>query len=98
MARAVQAELDFAAGMKPADGIASWRAELSRQRELLAKELGLPLDKEVEVWLVGGVRLRGQLKLEDALLLHANSTLQNTRFEVAGVPFSYAEIESCGRI
>jgi hypothetical protein len=88
-----QTGFDFEA--KGASGIDAWRAQLQRQREELAHSLGLPLGKQVEVWLRGGVRLRGRLNLEGAILVHAQSTLQNTRFEVDGVRFSYSEVESC---
>src|ERR1051325_346434 len=88
-----QRELDFE--RQQPTGLDSWHKEQQRQRQELARSLGLPLGKNVEIWLHGGIRLRGELRLEDATLLHVQSTLQNTRFEVNGLPFGYAEIESC---
>lgn len=88
-----QNEFDF--GEPSGGGLDHWHAEQQRQREELARKLGLPLGKEVEVWLRGGVRLRGPLRLAEAMLLQANATLENTQFEVDAVPFLYAEMESC---
>jgi hypothetical protein len=93
MAALRQTAFDFEAGA--ASGIDAWRAEIRRQQEELARTLGLPLGKQVEVWLRGGVRLQGRLGLEEATLVHTQSTLQNTRFEVDGVRFAYAEMDSC---
>lgn len=86
-------ELDF--GARPDGGLDRWRDEQQQQREELARRLGLPLGKEVEVWLRGGVRLRGQLRLAQAMLLRAEATVENTRFEVESVAFFYKEMESC---
>ena len=91
--RLIQFELNFQA--QPGSGLDAWHAEQQRQRELLARELRLPLGKEVEVWLHGGVRLRGKLQVDEVVLVHVQATLENTRFQVTGVPFTYAEIESC---
>lgn len=96
MAKPQQDELDF--GPRPSGGLDAWHAEQRRQQEELARKLGLPLGKTVEVWLQGGVRLRGTLRLADAMLVQVNATVENTRFEVSAVPFRYSEMESCVEI
>jgi hypothetical protein len=96
VAKLWQHELDF--GARSAGGLDQWHAEQQRQREELARKIGLSLGKNVEVWLRGGVRLRGQLRLAAAVLLHNDATIENTRFEVSSVPFAYSEMESCVQI
>lgn len=93
MGQPTQAELDFAGG--DSDGLSAWQAGQRRQREELARQLALPLGRPVEVWLRGGVRLRGELRLAEAFLVHAQVTQENTRFEVAGTQFAFREMESC---
>jgi hypothetical protein len=78
-------------------GYESWREERRRQRAELAESFGLPIGKPVEVWLRGGIRLRGELHLREDLLVHAVCSLENTQFEVNGVTFHYNEMESCLR-
>jgi hypothetical protein len=96
MSQPRQDEFEFGAAAPTA--IDKWRTEQQRQRQELARNLGLPLGKEVEVWLRGGVRLRGALRLADAMLLHTNATVENTPFEVSAVRFKYSEMESCVRL
>ena len=62
-----QPELQFD-GFAPADGLEAWREQRRAMAKRVGQELGLPLDREVEVWLVGGVRLRGCLKLREEVL------------------------------
>jgi hypothetical protein len=96
MPKAWQKELDFEA--HASGGLEKWESEQRRSREELARKVGLPLGQQVEVWLRGGVRLRGRLCLAEAMLPQTNATLENTRFEVNAVPFYYAEMESCVQI
>lgn len=60
-------------------------------------ELGLPLNHEVEVWLRGGVRLRGQLTLREEILFVETPRDLNLELVVDGVTFRWTEIESCVR-
>jgi len=91
---AAQSEFNFLTANN-SGGYDAWRGERLRQRAELARSFGLPIGKSVETWLRGGIRLRGELRLREDLLLHAVCTLENTQFEVNGVTFSYTEMESC---
>jgi hypothetical protein len=91
-----QSEFNFST---PApDGIATWRE--SRKSALLAlgKSLGLPLLRSCEIWLKGGVRLRGVLRLNEEKLLLETENQRDAGFEIDGVPFRLSEMESCLRL
>jgi hypothetical protein len=60
-----------------------------------AQKLNLPIGREVEVWLRGGIRLRGKLRLLNDLLFIEEHQLKNLPLTLDGVPFTSAEIESC---
>ncbi len=64
----------------------------------LARRLGLPLGHPVEVWLCGGVRLRGLLRLKEELLFIHEDNTRSLEFVVDGVSFPYRELESCSRL
>ncbi len=92
-----QSEFNFLAANE-SGGYESWREERLRQRAELARSFGLPIGKQVEAWLRDGIRLRGELRLREDLLLHTVCTLENTQFAVSGVTFQYAEMESCTQL
>ena len=96
-----QPELDFGTldnGTRPPrDGLAWWREQRRAMVKKVGWELGLPLDRQVEVWLRGGVRLRGQLKLREEVLFVAAPRDLNLELVVDGVTFRWTEIESCVR-
>ena len=69
-----------------------------RAAEEVGLELGVPLNRQVEVWLQGGVRLRGQLTLRDEILFVEAPRDLNLELVVDGVPFRWTEIESCVRM
>lgn len=94
----MQGELDFnASSSREVDAIALWRKQRAEEQVALARKLGLPIGKKVEVWLRGGVRLRGGLQLHEDQLIHSEAT-GGTRFAVDGTPFLVEEMESCIRI
>ena len=64
----------------------------------LAREVHLPLDHQVEVWLVGGVRLRGKLQLQEDRLFLGKDDAQHLGLVMNHVPFSIREMESCVRL
>ena len=64
----------------------------------LARRIGLPLDHEVEVWLRGGVRLRGKLHLQEAMLFLEEERLRHLGLVVDRVALTYREMESCVRL
>lgn len=79
------------------DGLEQWRGERRAMLKKLGLELGLPLNREVEVWLRGGVRLRGQLTLREEVLFIETPRDLNLELVVDGVNFRWSEIESCVR-
>jgi hypothetical protein len=66
--------------------------------EAAAQKLNLPLGHSVEVWLRGGIRLRGKLRLRTEVLFIEEDRLRGLALELDGVTFTYAEIESCVRL
>ena len=93
-----QGEFDFAATGNATDGLAEWRAEFDRSKRELAAAMGLPLDRPVEVWLRGGIRLKGVLRLHENRLFVDSKRDFSLELVVDGVRFTAAEIESCVRL
>ncbi|MCU0787774.1 MAG: hypothetical protein MUC91_06220 [Verrucomicrobia bacterium] len=91
-----QGELDFS-GERPSSGLDRWREERRRAQLELARRLDLPLGHPVEVWLVNGIRLRGELRLAEERLFVDESAAHSLGLMVDGVAFSQNEIESCVR-
>jgi hypothetical protein len=60
--------------------------------------MNLPLEHQVEVWLVGGIRLRGKLRLQEERLFFVKDDVPQLTLLVDGVPFSIQEMESCVRL
>ncbi len=89
-------EMDFVA-QSPRDGLEQWRCQRREMVKKLGLELGLPLNREVEVWLRGGVRLRGLLTLREEVLFVETPRDLNLELAVDGVTFRWTEIESCVR-
>lgn len=78
-------------------GYNQWQEERGAAREKLARKMGLPIGRQVEVWLHNGIRLRGLLLLEEERLWIDNERDFKLKLVVDGVPFTAAEIESCVR-
>lgn len=93
-----QGEFDFAAEGGSSDGLNSWRANFDRSKRELAATMGLPLDRLVEVWLQGGIRLKGVLKLHENRLFMESKRDFSLELVVDGVRFTAVEIESCVRL
>ncbi|PWU16152.1 MAG: hypothetical protein C5B50_14015 [Verrucomicrobia bacterium] len=92
-----QSEFDFAAN--PVEtGYTKWIAGRKMAARELAIRLGLPLGHEVEVWLYGGIRLRGKLRLAEELLFINEECVRHMQMVVDQVPFTYREMESCVRL
>jgi len=79
-------------------GYTQWLAGRSVAAVELARRIGLPLGHEVEVWLVGGVRLRGKLGLVENLLFIEEDRVRHLELIVDKIPFAYREMESCVRL
>lgn len=82
----------------PNDGYARWLTGRQRTAAELAHRLNLPLEHEVEVWLVGGIRLRGKLSLQEELLIIDEESVRHLGLKVDRVPFHMREMESCVRL
>jgi len=64
----------------------------------LARRLNLPLGHKVEVWLAGGVCLRGQLRLQEEVLFIEEERVRHLELKVDRASFTYRDIESCVRL
>ena len=92
-----QGQFDFGNGNAEA-GYARWQVQRQLAVAEMARQINLPLDHQVEVWLVGGIRLRGKLQLSEARLFLAKDDLPQLGLRVDHVPFSLHEMESCVRL
>jgi len=91
-----QCELDFS-GNQSTSGLERWHEKRRQAQHELARRLDLPLGHPVEVWLIGGVRLRGKLRLAEQILFAEDDACRTFRLMVDGVAFDQHEIESCVR-
>lgn len=80
------------------DGYARWQAGRKLAIVELARRLNLPLHHQVEVWLCGGVRLRGKLQLQEETLFLEEDHVRHLGLQVDHVPFTLREMESCIRL
>jgi len=92
-----QGEFDFDGG-QAGDGYARWVVGRQLAAVELARRLNLPLNHEVEVWLVGGIRLRGKLRVQEEALLIEEDHVRHLSLQVEQVPFTMREMESCIRL
>jgi hypothetical protein len=93
----MQGEFNFeSSGESP--GHAKWLAGRRMAAEELARQMNLPLGHHVEVWLYGGVRLRGQLRLQEEVLFVEEERVRHLALKIDRVVFSYREMESCVRL
>jgi hypothetical protein len=90
----LQREFSFQDGGADA-GYANWVAVRQMAAHEAAQRLNLPVGREAEVWLRGGIRLRGKLRLLNDLLFVEEHQIKNLPLTLDGVPFTCAEIESC---
>ena len=93
----MQGHFDFDSSER-ADGYAKWLVGRQVAIQELAHRIHLPLAHEVEVWLRGGIRLRGKLRLEEEILLIEEEQIHHLRLLVDKVSFTYGEMESCVRL
>lgn len=76
-------------------GYTQWLVGRRVTAKALARRMGLPLGHLVEVWLYGGVRLRGELRLKEELLFIEEDHIRHLQLVVDHVAFAYREMESC---
>lgn len=92
-----QGQFNFDANTGEA-GYVQWLAGRQLATEEVARRMNLPLGHEVEVWLSGGIRLRGRLKLQEEVLFIEEERVRHLALMVDHVPFVYREMESCVRV
>jgi hypothetical protein len=80
------------------EGYSRWLAGRNLATAELARRLGLPVGHQVEVWLTGGVRLRGKLRLREDVLFIEEERVRHLEMVVDNTPFTYREMESCVRM
>jgi hypothetical protein len=93
----LQGEFSFDADA-PGDGYTQWLMGRRTAVEVVARKLNLPLGHQVEIWLIGGVRLRGRLRLKEEALFLEEDKIRHLELIVDHVPFTYREMESCVRL
>ena len=79
-------------------GYTQWLTGRRMAVQELARRMNLPLGHQVEVWLLGGIRLRGRLRLEEEVLFIDEERVRHLRLVVDNVPFTYRELESFVRL
>jgi hypothetical protein len=93
-----QRQVEFAFDIEGAgDGLMAWRWQREQELGALARRAGLPIGHLAEIWLKGGVRLRGLLRLHEERLFVDDEKVNELVLEVEGVRFQMSELESCVR-
>jgi hypothetical protein len=92
-----QSEFNFET-TAPESGYAQWLTGRRMAAEELARKINLPLGHQVEVWLVGEIRLRGKLQLQEEILFIEEDRVRHLGLRVDHVPFNYREMVSCVRL
>jgi len=92
-----QRELNFGTKGASEAGYNNWLAIRQLAVEEVAKRMNLPLGHEVEVWLTGGIRLRGRLRLQEGLIFIEEDRVRHLGLTIENVAFTYREMESCVR-
>ena len=80
------------------DGYTRWLLGRRMAVEILARKMNLPLGHQVEVWLLGGIRLRGLLRLKEEALFIEEERVRHLELTVDHVPFTFRDMESCVRL
>ena len=92
-----QGQFDFEAPGSE-QGYTRWLTGRQMAARELAQRLNLPLGHQVEVWLLGGIRLRGKLRVQEEMLFLDEERVRHLELAVEQVPFTYGELESCVRL
>jgi len=79
-------------------GYVQWLAARQVAAGELARRMHLPIGHAVEVWLTGGVRLQGKLRLAEEFLIIEEDRARHLPLKIDNVSFTYREIESCVRL
>jgi hypothetical protein len=86
------------AGDGTEQGYTRWLAGRRVATQAMAQRMGLPLGHQVEVWLIGGIRLRGKLRLQEEVLFIEEENVRHLGLMVDNLAFAYREMESCVRL
>ncbi len=92
-----QIEFDFERASH-SDGYEAWLEQRGKMLEELGEKIGLPLGRQVEVWLRDGVRLRGKLLTRQTLCFIDNPRDPRLELQVDRATFKLGEMESCVRL
>jgi hypothetical protein len=92
-----QSEFNFEATASES-GYSRWLVGRRMAAQEVARKMNLPLGHEVEVWLSGGIRLRGKLLLQEEILFIEEDRVRHLGLRVDHVSFTYREMESCVRM
>ena len=77
------------------EGYTKWLVGRQIAAQELALRIHLPLGHPVEVWLRGGIRLRGRLRLQEEIHFIEEDQIHHLQLQVDHVLFTYGEMESC---
>jgi len=92
-----QSQFNFA-GSGTEQGYTQWITGRRMAAQELARLMNLPLGHQVEVWLAGGIRLRGLLRLQEEMLFIEEERVRHLELVVDQVAFTLREMESCVRL
>jgi hypothetical protein len=96
---AMDGQREFSFGARQSErGYSRWLAARRVAAQELARRIGLPLGHQVEVWLSGGIRLRGKLRLREEVMFMEEEHVRHLQLVVDHVEFAYREMESCVRL
>ncbi|MCS1411165.1 MAG: hypothetical protein M2R45_04362 [Verrucomicrobia subdivision 3 bacterium] len=76
-------------------GYRAWLKERTEVQRKLVQELRFPLNKNVEVWLQGNVRLEGKLELAPVKKAKTKQEKDDLLLRIGRATFHYREIMSC---
>ncbi len=95
-----QLEFALTSASKPtaSDGLATWRNERDAAARQAAADLGMPIGRSVEIWLRGGIRLRGILRLHESVLVVEERGAWKLQLAIDNTTFRPDEVESCVRL
>jgi hypothetical protein len=93
-----QPEFNFEGGGADATGLDAWHRQRRAAVQELAEKLGLPLGRRVEVRLIDGVILQGELRLQEETLFLDHVETANIELAVGRTNFRHSEIEACVRL
>ncbi len=94
---AEQGELNFSK-VGAERGYMQWVAGRKVAAVELARQINLPIGHQVEIWLRGGVRLRGKLRLHEEMLFIEEERIRHLELMIDHIAFTYREMESCVRL